>query len=140
LPPYFSPIIFWFFTHKTSPPQGAATYCAPAISVFEVDATVDMNNGNLTSVVEIQPFNASTSSLASLSQNMTGTFLNGQAFNGIVFSSTNLDPFTISKLNVTTLQLSASILQVAAKALGGLQAAFQANNFTDATTLIYVSS
>jgi hypothetical protein len=139
VPSYFRPVVFWFFTHDTTPPQGAATYCAPAISIFEVSATVDMNNGSLTSVVEIQPFNASTSGFASLALFSTGTFLNGQAINGIAFNLTNPDPFMISKSITTTMQLSVSILQVAAGAPGGLQAAFQTNNFTDTTTLVYVS-
>jgi hypothetical protein len=139
VPPYFRPIVFWFFTHGTTPPQGAATYCAPAISLLEVSATLDMNNGSLTSVVEIQPLNASTSHIVPVSQNVTGPPLNGQAFNGIAFNLTNPDQFTIGKSNATTMQLSASILQIAAKAPGGLQAMFQNNNFTETTTMVYVS-
>ena len=71
---------------------------------------------------------------------MTGPPLNGQAFNGILFNLSNLDEFTIGKSNATTLQLSASILQVVAKAPGGVIATFQNNNFTDTTTMVYYVS
>jgi hypothetical protein len=138
-PPHFRPIVFWFFTLETTPPQGVATFCAPTISLLDVSAIVDMNNGSLISVLEIQPFNTSTSPFASLSQNVTGPPLNGQAFNGISFNLTNPDEFTIRRSNATTLELTASILQVAAGAPGGVQAAFQTNNFTGIATMVYVS-
>ena len=140
-PPYLRPVVFWFFTRDTTRPQGAATFCAPTISLLDVAAAVDMNNGSLISVQEIQPLNASTSPapFASLSQNVTGPPLNGRAFNGISFNLSNPDEFTIGKSNATTLQLSASILQVIAKAPGGVIAAFQNNNFTDTTAMVYVS-
>jgi hypothetical protein len=137
--PDFRPIVFWFFTHETTPPKGAATYCAPAISIFEVSTTLYINNVSLTSVVENQPFNASASGFASLAKNVTGLPLNGQALNGIAVDLTNPDPFTLSKLNATKMQLSASILQVASKAPGGMSAAFQSNNFTESATMVYVS-
>jgi hypothetical protein len=117
-----------------------ATFCAPKISLLEISTTLEINNNSLTSVLEIQPINASsTSSEASLSQNVTEPPMNGQAFNGISFNLTNPDELTIQKSNATTLQLSASILQVAAKAPGGLQAALHNNNFTEIATMIYVS-
>jgi len=138
-PPHLRPIVFWFFTRDTTRPQGAATFCAPKISLLEVAIVLEMNNKSLTSVLEMQPFNASTSPtpFPSLSRNVTGSPLNGQAYNGISFNLTNPDEFMIRKANTTTLQLSASILQVIANAPGGVKAAFQNNNFTDATTMVY---
>ena len=138
-PPYFRPIIFWFLTNETTPPQGAASFCTPEISLFDVSVVVDMNDGSLTSVLEIQPFNASTLPLASLSQNVTGPPLNGEAFNGISFNLTNPDEYTVRRSNATTLQLSASILQVIAKTPGGVTTTFQTNNFTGTATMVYVS-
>jgi hypothetical protein len=132
-PPHFRPIVFWYFTFETTAPQGAATFCAPTISPLDVSTVLEINNGSLTSVLEIQPLNASSS------QNVTGPPLNGRAFNGISFNVTNPDDFTIRKSNATIMQLSASILQVAAKGPGGVKGAFQTNNFTQTVTMVYVS-
>lgn len=137
-PEYFRPIIFWFFTFDTTPPQGSATFCAPTIVLFDVVANVDINTGNLTSIQELQPFNTSTSLFASLSKNVTGPPLNGQAFNGIVFNLTGADEVVIARSNATDLQLSASIMQAATTAPGGLTVAFQTNSFVQMATKVYV--
>jgi len=135
--PYFRPIVLWFFTNDTTPPQGSATFCAPSISLWDVMATVDINTGNLTDVQEIEPFDASTSPFASLSANVTGAPLNGRAFNGVIFNLTNADEFSIARSNATDLQLPASIFQAASTAPGGLTAAFQTNSFVGLTTQVY---
>jgi len=137
-PAYFRPTVFWFFTFDTTPgPQGSATYCAPTISLWDVTALIDINTGNLTDVQEIQPFDSSTSPFASLSANLTGSPLNGRAFNGIVFNLTNPDQFVIGRSNATDLQLPASIFQAATTAPGGLPAAFQSNSFVGMATKVY---
>jgi hypothetical protein len=137
-PAYFRPIVLWFFTYDTTPPQGSATFCAPAISLMDVIVTVDINTGNLTSVQEIEPFSLSTSPFASLSENVTGAPLNGRAFNGIIFNLTNADEFVIARSNATNLRLPASIFQAASAAPGGLEAAFQTNSFVGMATKVYV--
>ena len=139
IPAYFRPVVLWFFTYDTTPPQGSATLCSPTISLWDVIATVDINTGNLTSVQEIQPFNSSTSPFALLSENVTGTPLNGRAFNGIIFNLTDADEFVIARSNATKLQLPASIFQAAATAPGGLAVAFQTNSFVEMATTVYVS-
>jgi len=136
-PEYFRPIIFWFFTFDTTPPQGSATFCAPTIALFDVVANVDINTGNLTSIQELQPFNTSTSLFASLSKNVTGAPLNGQAFNGIVFNLTGADEDVIARSNATDLQLPASIMQAATMAPGGLTVAFQTNSIVQMATKVY---
>jgi hypothetical protein len=137
LPDYLRPIVFWFFTYDTNPPQGSATFCAPTISLLDVAVTVDIDTWNLTYVQEIGPFNSTTSPFSSLSGNVTGAPLNGRAFNGIVFNLTNPDQFTIQRSNATDLQLPASILQAASTAPGGLAAAFQTNSFVEMATEVY---
>jgi len=134
---YFRPVVFWFFNNDGTPPQTSATFCAPTISLFDVIATVDINTGNLTTVEEIQPFNASTSLFASLSQNITGAPLNGRAFNGIVFNLTGVNEFVVGRANATDMQLPASIIQAASKGSGGLSAAFQTNSFVGIATTVY---
>jgi hypothetical protein len=138
LPPFFRPVVFWFLTLDT-PNQGAATFCAPTISLLDVSVNVDINNGSLTSVEDIQPLNSSTSPLASISQNVTGAPLNGQAFNGIQFNLTSPDEFVQGRLNATTLQLPASIFQAVSKGPGGVTGAFQTNSFTPMASKVYVS-
>jgi len=139
-PVWFQPIVLWFFTYDTSPPQGSATYCAPSISLWEVAVTVDIATGNLTSVQEISQLNAnSTSPLASLSGNITGVPLNGRAYNGIQFNLTGADQFVIARQNATDLQLPSSILQAAATAPGGLATAFATNSFTGMAVQVYTT-
>jgi len=132
--------VLWFFTYDTNPPQGSATYCAPAISLWEVSVTVDIATGNLTSVQEIRPINSSsTSPLASLSGNVTGSPLNLRAYNGIQFNLTGADQFVIARQNATDLQLPSSILQAAATSPGGLTAAFATNSFTGMAVQVYTT-
>jgi hypothetical protein len=139
-PSWFQPIVLWFFTYDTSPPQGSATYCAPSISLWEVAVTVDIATGNLTSVKEIRPLNASsTSPLASLSGNITGAPLNGRAYNGIRFNLTEADQFVIARQNATNLQLPSSVLQAATISPGGISGAFATNSFTGMAVNVYVS-
>jgi hypothetical protein len=139
-PVWFQPIVLWFFTYDTTPPQGSATYCAPAISLWEVAVTVDIATSNLTSVKEISPLNASsTSPFASLSGNVTGAPLNGRAYNGIQFNLTGADQFVIARQNATDLQLPSSILQAAETSPGGLTTAFATNSFTGMAVQVYTT-
>jgi hypothetical protein len=138
-PVWFQPIVLWFFTYDTNPPQGSATYCAPAISLWEVAVTVDIATGNLTSIQEINQLNAnSTSPLASTSGNITGAPLNGRTYNGVKFNLTGADQFVIARQNATDVQLPSSILQAAATSPGGLPAAFATNSFTGMAVRVYV--
>jgi hypothetical protein len=138
-PSWFRPIILWFFTYDSTPAQGSATYCAPAISLWDVAVSVDIATSNLTSVKEIRPFDASTSPFASLSGNITGAPLNGRAYNGIGFDTTTADQFVLARANATDLQLPASILRSAGASPGGLAAAFSTNSFVGKATQVYVS-
>jgi hypothetical protein len=140
-PSWFQPIVIWFFTYDTTPPQGSATYCYPSISFWNVAVTVDIASSNLTSVQEISPINSSSDSpLASLSGNLTGAPLNGIAYNGIQFNLTNADQFVLARQSAVDLQLPSSIQQVAASSPGGLTAAFSTNSFTGMAVQVYVST
>jgi hypothetical protein len=138
-PPWFLPIIFWFFTYDPNPPQGSATVCAPAISLWDVAVTVDIATGNLTTVVELRPFDASNSPFSSFSGNITGAPLNGLAYNGIGFDMGDADQFVTARAAATDLQLPAAVQQAAESSPGGLPAAFSTNSFPDTATRVYVS-
>jgi len=135
-PEYFRPVVLWFFTYDTTPPQGSATFCTPNISFWDVTATVDITTGNLISVEEIGPFN-SNSPFSSISGNVTGPPMNGQAFNGIRFNLSITDQFVIARSNATDLELPGSIFQAASTGSGGLTAAFETNSFVGMATMVY---
>lgn len=137
-PTWFLPVILWFFTYDTDPPQGSATYCAPTISLWNVEVQVDIASMNLTSVQEIGPLN-STSPFSSLSGNLTGSPLDGRAYNGVAFNMTDVDQFVTQRADAIALQLPSSVLQNAAMSLGGLSAAFSFNSFVAPATQVYVS-
>lgn len=138
VPPSFRPIVIWFFTYDTTPPQGSSTYCAPAISLWDVEVQVDIITRNLTSVRELRPFNSSTSPFSSLSSNITGLPLNGRAYNGVAFNLTNADQFVNERARAVTLQLPSSILESAEISPGGLNNAFSTNSFVGMATQVYV--
>ena len=138
-PVWFQPIVFWFFSFDTISPQGSATYCAPAISLWEVAVTVDIASGNLTSVEEISQLNAnSTSPLVALYGNITGAPLEGRAYNGLRFNTTGADQFVMARQNATDLQLPSSIIRAMEGRPGGLSAAFAENSFTGMAVQVYV--
>jgi len=139
-PAWFRSVIFWFFTYDPNPPQGSATVCAPTISLWDVAVAVDIATGNLTNVVELQPFETSNSSFSSLSGNITGAPLNGLAYNGISFDTGNADQFTTARAESTDLQLPAAVQQAAENGPGGLPDAFSTNSFPDTVTQVYVSA
>jgi len=68
--------MFWFFHRQDDDiqtPQAAAVFCDPTIGAFNVMAETDLSNS---SIVGITPLDNVTTS-----NNVTGTPLNGQAFN-----------------------------------------------------------
>jgi len=127
---YFRPVVLWFFTYDSSPPQGSATYCAPSISLWDVTATVDITTKNLTSVKPIGPIGTGNSGFP-------GPPMYGQAYNGIAFNLTNKDAFVMERSRAIQLQLPASIFQAAVIAPGGLPVAFQQNSFVGLATQVY---
>jgi hypothetical protein len=136
-PLQFLPVIFWFFTYQPTP-SASATFCFPTIELFDVSVNVDLASGNLTQVTELGPFTGS-SNFSSLSSNITGAPLNGQAYNGIEFNLTNPDIFVLERLNATHLSLPAAVFQAAEASPEGLTAVFNTNQFVQLSTQVYVS-
>lgn len=138
-PAWFLPVILWFFTYDTTPPQGSATYCDPTISLWNVEATVDIATGNLTNVVELSQFNASTASSGSWSAAAGVVDMNGLAYNGVAFNLTGGDQFVQARANATNVQLPASILEYASLQPGGVAGAFANNSFTALAVQVYTT-
>ncbi|KDR72481.1 hypothetical protein GALMADRAFT_73674 [Galerina marginata CBS 339.88] len=134
-PPQFNPVVFWFFSYA-SPARASATFCYPTISLWEVNAGVDISTGNVTKVSEIRPF-SQDSKFSSFSANVTGAPLNGRAYNGIKFNLTAPDQFVLGRQNATQLQLPASIYQAALKSPQGYVGSFDANTFTTLSNEVY---
>ncbi|KAF9444645.1 hypothetical protein P691DRAFT_836023 [Macrolepiota fuliginosa MF-IS2] len=131
-PPQFGPVIFWFFT------WASATICTPRLEFWDVMASVDIMTSNLTDVKELRPF-SSASNFSSLAGNVTGTPLNGRAYNGINFTLDNPDEFVNRRLDALRLQLPAAIFQAAVQSPAGVIGSFSANKFVNLATRVYTT-
>jgi hypothetical protein len=70
----FSPVMFWFFRFKDNDePQARSVFCYPKIAVFDVVATINLNNGILANVTIAGNYGKAN--------NVTGAPLNGRAYN-----------------------------------------------------------
>ncbi|KDQ60228.1 hypothetical protein JAAARDRAFT_32601 [Jaapia argillacea MUCL 33604] len=136
VPPYFSPVVFWFFTY-TPTAAASVTYCAPTISLWDVEVEVDIVTGNLTSVTTLDQFNSQTSNFSSLSGNVTGAPMYGQAYNGIKFNLSDVDPFVLARENATQLTLPAAVFQAAINSPQGITAAFSDGSFVNLVSSVY---
>ncbi|CAK5276022.1 unnamed protein product [Mycena citricolor] len=136
-PPQFQPVIFWFFTYDPSP-MSSATFCTPAITLWNAQVTVDLGSGNVTSVVEMSPF-TNSSPFGSLAGNLTGAPLNGRAYNGINFTLANPDGFVLDRLSAIQLTMPAAVFQAAVKSSAGLQGSFTADLFVNWSNDVYNS-
>jgi len=137
-PPQFQPVVFWFFTY-TPTAMASATFCTPAISLWDAEVTLDIASGNVTNVNVLGPFNATTSPFASLSGNLTGAPLDGRAYNGINFTlvAPNNDKFVIARMNATQLTMPAAVFQAAVQSAQGLEASFTADLFVNWSNQVY---
>jgi hypothetical protein len=70
----FNPVMFWFFRFKDNDePQSRSVFCNPTISLFDIVATLYLNNGSLANVTIIGPYDKAN--------NVTGAPLSGRAYN-----------------------------------------------------------
>ena len=71
----FQPVMFWFFhLNAQQQPEARGVFCQPTITIFNIKASASLNNGSLTGVTVKGRY--------ALSSNVTGSPLNGQAYNG----------------------------------------------------------
>ena len=106
---------------------------------MNVNVHVELATGNLSQVTELGPF-SSSSNFSSLSANVTGSPLNGRAYNGVQFDFPDPGPSVVvfERQNATRLQLPAAVLQAAAQSPQGLSGSFDAGRFVDLSTKVYV--
>ncbi|KAJ7068060.1 hypothetical protein C8F01DRAFT_1116696 [Mycena amicta] len=132
--PQFLPAIFWFFSYVPSP-KSSATFCTPTISLVDAEVTIDLGSGNVTNVHELGPFNAATSPFGSLSGNLTTA---PHAYNGINFTLTNPDKFTLARMSAIELTMPAAVYLAAVQSSQGVQGFFDADSFVNWSNEVYV--
>ena len=136
----FMPVIFWFFTYEPTA-MASVTMCAPSIALHNVAVTVDLSTSNLTSVQTLGNVVPGQGNFTQHAGNLTGAPLNGQAYNGLNWTQSQLvaDPFVNMRAQAIQLQLPAAVFQNAVQSQEGLAAAFVNNAFADLSATVYVS-
>ncbi|TFK47572.1 hypothetical protein OE88DRAFT_1665776 [Heliocybe sulcata] len=132
-PDYLRRVLFWYFTYQ--PANASITFCQPTVSLWNVNVNVDLASGNLTSVTTLSPFHVNQGNFSAFAGNITGSPLNGKAYNGIAYNLTGPDPFTVARVNATQLTLPAAVFQSADQT--GLEGVFQSNGFVGLTNTVY---
>ncbi|KAH9923793.1 hypothetical protein B0H21DRAFT_153867 [Amylocystis lapponica] len=109
--PQLSPVFFWFFRNVTDNQdesglgQAAAVICRPSIKVQQVLATVSVNN---TGLLTVTPLNNYTTP-----NNVTGSPLNEQAYNGLLIGDTQEDYFVTARATSISTGIPSTILRLA---------------------------
>ncbi|KAF9460651.1 hypothetical protein BDZ94DRAFT_888808 [Collybia nuda] len=133
--PEYGPVIFWFFDYEPEI-MASATFCYPSITLWDVNVSIDLASGNVTDVKEIRPF-TSQSNFSSYAGNITGTPLNGRAYNGIYLNFTQDNEFISGRRNATRLQLPAAVYHSAQMSEGGTVGSYHADTFFQWTNQVY---
>ncbi|KAJ6623480.1 hypothetical protein B0H10DRAFT_1786175 [Mycena sp. CBHHK59/15] len=128
----FQPVMFWFFHRKSDDiltPQGASVFCTPTIRAYNVIADVDLNNGSIIRVTQLD--NVTTPN------NVTGSPLNGQAFNSLKFPPSN-DSIVQARAISISAGVSGAIFRFASQLWGDVQSTFDdPNGFLAITSKVY---
>jgi hypothetical protein len=83
------------------------------MSLYNVDLQLDLVTGNIQDVTKIGPFVTGQSPFSSASGNVTGSPLNGSAYNGIGFNLSSPTDVDIARQEAIRLQLPAAIYEFA---------------------------
>ncbi|KAG7092022.1 hypothetical protein E1B28_008404 [Marasmius oreades] len=141
------PVIFWFFTYVPQP-RASATICTPTVKMFEVTATLRLDeglDGNVIKVVQGKPFDqtkspfaGSAGNLSALVDSSTGSI---KAFNGIVWNSTltTNDSSIKDRMSAVGVVMPAAIFRSASSGDVGVAGAFTADKFPDLSNKVYTS-
>ncbi|KAJ7510053.1 hypothetical protein B0H11DRAFT_2414613 [Mycena galericulata] len=128
----FQPVMFWFFHRKDDDihtPQGASVFCSPSIQAFNVIADTDLNNGSIIGITKLDS--------VTTSNNVTGSPLNGQAFNSLKFPPSN-DTLVQARAISISGGVSGAIFRFASQLPGGVQPTFDdPNGFLAITSRVY---
>ncbi|EGN97443.1 hypothetical protein SERLA73DRAFT_75127 [Serpula lacrymans var. lacrymans S7.3] len=126
--PAFQPVMFWFF-HTGVNPQAAGVFCRPSIGVFNVTTTTNLNDGSLTNVTIVSNYTSAN--------NVTGSPLNGRAYNGVVFDPSS-DTTIQARATAINSGVPGAIFRFATQLPNGPQPTFDApNGFLDITYSVY---
>lgn len=86
----FQPVMFWFFhTDAYGRSEGRSVFCQPQIAIYNVKATANLNDGSLVNVTILSGYVPSN--------NVTGSPMNGQAFNGYDVSANGSAPYLLTR-------------------------------------------
>ncbi|KAH8097012.1 hypothetical protein BXZ70DRAFT_895244 [Cristinia sonorae] len=145
IPLQYRPILFWFFTYEPQP-MSSISMCTPTLSLWNVEATLDLATHSLTDVKAVSPFIPSllstqpvSSDLSRLAGNITGYPLNGRAYNGLFFDLTvnASDPYVNSRLAAIQLALPAAVFQAAVSSEEGLTGVVPGGDFVELANRVY---
>ncbi|KAJ7679767.1 hypothetical protein B0H17DRAFT_1206412 [Mycena rosella] len=124
------PVVFWFWQVKEDEtPEGRMVFCNPTMEQFNVNATADLNTGQLTAVTILNNNTAPN--------NLTDSPLNGLSYNAILFPP-NPNPFIQARSEGTKVGVPGAIFRSALQQANGLQSVFDLpNGFLDLTNTVY---
>ncbi|KAL4065570.1 hypothetical protein V8B97DRAFT_1150922 [Scleroderma yunnanense] len=128
----FQPVVFWYYfqdTSASSAPEVAAVFCAPQVSVFATMTSMDLSNGTLGNCTIVGDYVEAN--------NVTGSPLNGQTFNGVVFNQSS-NVFIAARALAINSGVPGTIYRFASLQPGGMQSVFNdPYGWLNATSKIY---
>ncbi|KAG1748155.1 hypothetical protein EDB19DRAFT_1905206 [Suillus lakei] len=126
----FQPVFFWYYhLSDNGDAQGTAVFCQPSIAIFIVSTTMDLNDGSMGNCIIVEPFE--------YTNNVTGSPLNGEAFNGVMFDA-NTNPYITARALAINSGVPGAIYRSASQQPDGPQSVFDdPYGFLNATTKIY---
>ncbi|KII84757.1 hypothetical protein PLICRDRAFT_94907 [Plicaturopsis crispa FD-325 SS-3] len=133
------PVMFWYFHMRVDngKPETRTVFCTPTIRIFDVMANAtrpdipnaNLNNGSLINVTSIDEYPKAN--------NVTGSPLSGQAFNGVVFDPSP-NSFVAARALTANSGVPGAIFRFASQLPNGPQTTFDdTNGFLDITKHVY---
>ncbi|KAF9242854.1 hypothetical protein BU15DRAFT_72505 [Melanogaster broomeanus] len=125
----FQPVVFWYYLLSNNEPQVAGVYCNPTMTVVMMETSMNLNDGSLGECTILQ--------LDESSNNVTGSPLNGQPYNGVTFDQ-NDNFYVSSRATAINYGIPGTIYRYASQQPGGLLSVFEdPYGFLNATIDIY---
>ncbi|KAG1824676.1 uncharacterized protein BJ212DRAFT_1321839 [Suillus subaureus] len=126
----FQPVFFWYYhLSDNGDALGTAVFCQPSIAIFVVTTSMDLNDGSMGNCTIVEPFE--------YTNNVTGSPLNGEAFNGVMFDASN-NSYIIARTLAINSGVPGAIYHFASQQPDGPQSVFDdPYGFVNATEKIY---
>jgi hypothetical protein len=124
LPPEYLPVLFWFYSFQAK--QSAMVFCQPELSLWNMNAGLDMHTGLIDNVTLID-------------QNVTHSNLTGlPSFNVITFNTTGADNYVLARQTSIQTAVPFAIYKGAEDKPGGVPAVIQQpDGFLNITIAVY---